>query len=101
MGTKRWSEENFKIHLVENPEIYKLFIKYALQAAAVRNNYSARGIFHQIRWHTMVKEANSEFKVDNGWSYHYSRKFMEDYPEYKGFFRTRVRRNSYHNSERK
>ena len=92
----KWTKENFEIHLRDNPEIYVLFIKYALQAAARREHYSARGIFPRVRWHTMVSEVESDFKIDAGWSSHYARKFMDDYPQHTGFFETRVRRNSYH-----
>ena len=37
-----------------------------------------------------------EYKIDDGWIAHYARKFMSDYPEYEGFFKTRDRAISYH-----
>jgi hypothetical protein len=92
----KWSKENFKIHCRENPQIYEMFKHYALRAAKVRNHYSAKTIFHIIRWQTQIKENNSDFKIDDGWISHYARRFMDDHPEYEGFFETRIRRNSYH-----
>lgn len=95
----KWSKENFERHHAENPRIYALFVRYAMKAAAARPYYSAKAIFHRVRWYSEIEEKNSEFKIDDGWISHYARKFMEDYPQHKGFFETRKRRNSYHNDE--
>src|SRR5210317_937939 len=92
----KWTKENFEIYHSENPGVYELFCYYAILAASKRKHYSARGIFHQIRWHTMMREKDGEYKIDAGWTSHYARKFMEDHPEHDGFFETRVRRQSYH-----
>ena len=95
----KWSKENFEKHHTENPEIYELFCHYAKQAAVVKEYYSAKCIFHRVRWETQIVEKNSSFKIDDGWISHYARKFMEDFPEHDGFFSTRQRRNSYHHGE--
>lgn len=92
----KWTAENFEKHHAENPEIYEKFCHFALLAAAKRKHYSAKTIFHLIRWQTQIKENNGDFKVDDGWISHYARKFMDDYPEHEGFFETRLRKNSYH-----
>jgi len=92
----KWTKENFEDYHKENPGVWKLFEHYALLATSKRKRYSARGIFHQIRWHTMMKEKNGEYKIDAGWTSHYARKFIDEHPEYEGFFETRVRRSSYH-----
>jgi hypothetical protein len=91
-----YTKDNFNKHHEENPNIYKLFCKFALKAASVRDFYSAKIIFHRIRWETDIAENDSSFKVSDGWISHYSRKFMKDYPEHEGFFRTTNRRNTYH-----
>jgi len=95
----KWTKANFEIHCRENPEIYVLFVKYALIATLCRKYYSAKSIFHRIRWQTMVEEKESQFKIDDGWISHYARKFMQDYPEHEGFFSVRQRANSYHDDE--
>ena len=92
----KWTKENFEIHDKAHPEIYKNFCKYALQAAAVKARYSAKCIFHRVRWDSMFMDTMSEFKVDDGWISHYARKFMEENPNLKNFFGTRVRRSTYH-----
>lgn len=73
----------------ENPEIWRLFKKYALQAKEKGfSNYSANGIFEIIRWHTTGR-GNDGFKVNNNYRPDYSRKMMSFYPSFEGFFRVR------------
>jgi hypothetical protein len=52
-----------------------------------------------MRWDSAIGETDSEYKISDGWISHYARKFMEEYPEYDGFFRTVNRRVSYFNKE--
>jgi len=93
----KWTHENFELHHAEHPEIYEMFCRFALQVVNLRDHYSAKSIFHRIRWETMVGEQYpASFKIDDGWISHYARMFMEDYPQYEGFFQTRLRQNSYH-----
>ena len=95
----KWTKENFEIFDAENPKVWELFKHFSLLAASKRERYSARGIFHQIRWHTMLREKEGEYKIDAGWTSHYARKFMDEFPEHEGFFETRIRRNSYHKED--
>lgn len=75
-------------HHQKNPHIYEAFKKYALQVAQVRSHYSARTIIHVLRFHSTVSEEGTEFKVSNNWSPFYGRMFMNEFPQYKGFFKT-------------
>jgi len=92
----KWTKENFDIYNKENPDIYSKFEGYALKASKYRSKYSAKIIFHIIRWNTMLEGKDSEYKIDDGWISHYSRLFMENHPELKGFFETRIRKDTYH-----
>ena len=92
----KWTKENFIQHDNNNPEIYEKFVKFALQVASVRDYYSAKNIFHRIRWETAIEEKESDFKIDDGWISHYARKFMDEYPKYNGLFKIRNRKKSYH-----
>ena len=94
----KWTKENFKSFHEDHPEIYEMFTKFALQAAQKRSKYSAKNIFHRIRWETMLN-SKEEYKIDDGWISHYARLFLETHPKYSNFFETRVRKNSYHNSK--
>ena len=94
-GRGRWTRQNFEIHHAEHPEVYDRFCVWALRAAAVREHYSAKIIFHRMRWESHIEERDSSFKIDDGWISHYSRKFMEDYPEHDGFFEIRNWKHGY------
>ena len=98
MTIGKWTKENFDVYHKENPEIYNHFERFALIAASKRKYYSAKSIFHRVRWESMVSSIDDDYKIDDGWISHYARKFMEDHPEHEGFFKTRVRRDSYHGS---
>ena len=74
----------------DNPRVYELFKKFTFQAIqAGRKNYSVNAIFERIRWHTDIETCGDDFKLNNNHRAYYGRKFMRDYPEYDGFFRTR------------
>jgi len=91
----KWTKENFEVFHSEHPEIYSQFCKFAKQAAQFKKKYSAKAIFHRVRWETMVT-GEGDYKIDDGWISHYARKFLEDHPQHTGFFETRVRKDTYH-----
>ena len=91
----KWTKENFNKHHTNNPEIYNLFVKFTKMATKHKKYYSAKAIFHRIRWETMVS-GEGDYKIDDGWISHYARKFMYDFPQHSGFFQTRDRTESYH-----
>ena len=62
----KWTKENFNEHHINNPEIYNLFIKFAKMAAQHKKYYSAKAIFHRIRWETMVS-GEGDYKIDDRW----------------------------------
>lgn len=95
MKDRKWTRENFEVFHRENPEIYELFEKFALQAAKVRTRFAARAVFQRIRWETVIDPACPDYKLDDGWCSHYARLFMREHPELEGFFETRIREGSY------
>jgi len=50
----KWSKENFQQFDRENPDIFKTFAHFALIATRHRRYYSAKAVFHRVRWETMV-----------------------------------------------
>jgi len=96
MTVGKWTKENFAKYHEENPHIYDYFERFALMMAERRSYYSAKCVFHRVRWETTLEGKDDQFKVDDGWISHYARMFMELHPEHKGFFKTRSRRDSYH-----
>ena len=91
----KWTKEYFNEYHKNHPEIYDLFVKFTNMATQRKKYYSAKAIFHRIRWETMIS-GEGDYKIDDGWISHYARKFMDDFPQHRGFFQTRDRKNSYH-----
>ena len=83
------TKKDFEAFHADNPDIYEMFKRFSLEACKKNKNYSARGIFHRIRWETSVSSDDLVFKLNDIWTAYYARKFMEDYPELSGFFRLR------------
>ena len=85
------TERDFRQFHADYSAIYDLFCKYTLQAIkAGQKNYSARAIFHRIRWFTQIEtRMDHKFKINNNYSPYYARMFARDYPAHKDFFRFR------------
>lgn len=97
MTIGKWTHENFVRFDNANPEVYAMFCHFALHARTKKEKFSAKCVFHRMRWEADIETTESEYKIDDGWISHYARKFMDDYPEHEGFFELRQRLNSYHN----
>lgn len=87
-------KNRFEKYHADNPHVYEAFRKFALESAARRPHFSARAIFHRMRWQTMIT-GNDEFKINNNYSAFYARMFENDYPDLKGFFETRKQQNEF------
>ena len=92
----KWTKENFKKYHEENPSVYSLFERFSLEMASKKKRFSAKCIFHRIRWETAVTNTTVDYKIDDGWIAHYARMFVEKHPKYKDFFEFRTRKDSYH-----
>jgi hypothetical protein len=77
--------KNFKKYDTEHPAIWKLFVKFAMEAKYEKKfkHYSAKGIFELIRWHTGA-QGNDQYKINNNFHAHYARKFNENFKGCKG-----------------
>tara|TARA_S200002703_G_C3770242_1_gene237139 strand:+ start:254 stop:544 length:291 start_codon:yes stop_codon:yes gene_type:complete len=74
----------------DNPEVYELFKRFTFQAINKgHTRLSAWMIANRIRWETQIETVNDDYKIGNDYIALYSRKFMKDYPEHDGFFRTK------------
>ena len=94
----KWNKENFENYHKQNPQIYAAFCSFVRRRSdKIRNNrFSAKAVFHIIRWFTPITDDQPQFKVDDGWISHYARLFMDEHPDYEGLFETRIRRGGYH-----
>jgi hypothetical protein len=85
----------------QHPYVSVLFVKFTKEIISRGfKNYSAKAIFERIRWETDEADVDgkSSFKLNNNYTAWYARKFMERYPEYDGFFRTRKQISDEHNA---
>lgn len=79
-----------KLYHEQNPHIYDLFEKFAMQAIiSGKKHLGAKMIVERIRWYTDVEAKNDQFKINNNMTPFYARLFEENRPQYKGFFRKR------------
>lgn len=91
---KQEMDEQAEAFNKQNPYVYVLFVKFTKEIISRGfKNYSVNAIFERIRWETDTAnvDGKSSFKLNNNYRAWYARKYMERYPEYDGFFRTRKR----------
>lgn len=73
----------------ENPHIYEAFKKYTFEAIdRGRLYFSSEAVINRIRWDSLIS-GNDKYKINNNYKAFYSRMFMNEYPQHKGYFRTR------------
>lgn len=82
---------HFKKFHNENPEFWNHFQRFAYRAIRRGfNHYSARTVFHAIRWYVSMKTRSTDMlKINNTHSPFYSRMFRKTWPEYQNLFRYR------------
>jgi hypothetical protein len=79
--------EDFIRFDAENPQVYRLFCRFAWEAVrSGRNHFGVAAIWERIRWYSEIETHGDPWKVGNNWRAFYGRKFMAEFPETKGFF---------------
>lgn len=89
-GLKPRLVREFEAFHRDNPQVYALFVRFALQAAGRRSHFGAKAVFERMRWHAAFDVTGDEFKVNNNYTAFYARLFERDYPQHAGFFRQRA-----------
>lgn len=81
--------DRFCIFHRANYHIWVLFCRFADQARNMgRKHYSARAIFHRIRWETSMQSVTDEgVELSNDYSPYYARMYMATHPGSEGFFK--------------
>lgn len=80
----------FRVFHAENPHVFRLFERFALEAAARRKRFSSDAVLHRLRWFTQIETDDpAGFKINDHWSAFYARLFLEQHPELAGFFELR------------
>ena len=82
-----------KLYHEQHPEVWDLFVQFSFELILRGfKHYSARAVWHRIRWETDAPDAKGRregYKLPNNHTPFYSRAFMKKYPKYDGFFRIR------------
>ena len=90
MQTNLFDKTKCDIYLEQNPEVYPMFKEFTFELIrAGRKRAGANMIIERLRWETAIR-TKGDFKINNNYAPDLSRKFMEDHPQHKGFFQTRV-----------
>lgn len=73
-----------------NPQVYELFKEFTFQATRRgHRRLSAWLVVNRIRWETAVETSGGDFKISNDFIAYYARLFMDENPDFRGFFRTK------------
>lgn len=82
--------DSFELYLSEQWAVWKAFEHEAQRIAfRGRKHYSAKTIVEWMRHETVVREAQSEFKVNNNATSSFARLFVLRHPRFKDFFEFR------------
>lgn len=92
MASPEHFESEFYAWLADNWHVYLAFEKIANETSKVVGHYGAKCIWEVMRYNSTVKEQNSDFKLNNNWSYSCARLYVALNPSQKGFFNFRVRK---------
>lgn len=84
--------DDFPAWIDSNFHIWTRFEDMALQIARKREHYSARTIFEVIRFHTMLQENGSAWKLNDHFAPDCSRLWTRLHPAHSEFFETRRRK---------
>ncbi len=71
-----------------NPEIWKYFQEFSLEAAKIGKSIGANAIRERIRWEVEI-ELRQDFKFNNNYTPLYARMFVKKYPQFADFFEFR------------
>lgn len=73
----------------ENPAVYRIFERFAMEAHRTGRAVGAKMIWERIRWYAHVETQGDCFKLNNNYTAFYARKFMVAHPETADMFETR------------
>lgn len=78
----------FRLYDMANPIIWDKFEEYALNLIEKGwSKYGSKGIMEVVRYH--IKLNGVPIRINNNYTPDYARKFVQKYPQHKGFFEFR------------
>jgi len=82
-------EEKFLKFHEENPEVYRLFKKFAHQSRRFKDHFGAKAIAERIRWEVASYSIPGDFKMNNNFPSVMARMLIEEDPSFHDFFSIR------------
>lgn len=85
---KRSLRDKAENWIEENPHVYKMFERFALDMYRIRKPFSAKFLAERVRWEC-VFYYDEDFKINNNYTAYIARKLVSDYPELKAYIKLR------------
>lgn len=83
---KTW-RERFNKYDAENPQVYEMFKRFALEMLSKGHKRVGHGIiFGRIRYETAITTVGDPFKINENYGAYYARKFVSEHPQYADAF---------------
>ena len=87
--------ESFERFHAENPVVFKLFTRFALEAyASGIRHYGARALLERLRWELKVTIKTHDYKINNNYIAYYARLLAAEDARFADFFEFRQLRAS-------
>lgn len=84
--------ERFEVFHATNPHVYRLFERFALEAArSGRRRFGAKAVWERMRWFVAFETTADDWKLNNSHTAYYAREFIRRHPEHADLFETRER----------
>lgn len=74
-------EKKFNEFDQSNPEVWRMFQMFAHQMAEKGHQVlSSKLIFERMRWETMMRSTDPDYKLNNNYTAYYARKWNREFP---------------------
>ena len=89
-------EQEFVEFDEQNPGVWELFQRFTFELISFGyRHHSADAVMHRVRWESSIQTSSEdEFKINNNHVAFYARKFHDEYPIFRDFFRVRKQKRS-------
>ena len=79
--------------IAENPQIYAMFVRFALDLAAKRQSFGIGLLAERVRWECKIQaRSDAEYRVNNNHRAYIARRLVQDHPELESLLRFRETR---------
>lgn len=83
-------DAEFRKFDTENPKVYSALVDMTRQMYDRGHKKIGMSMLYEVlRWRTMIKTTDPDFKLNNNYQSRYARKIMAEFPEFDGMFETR------------